>query len=464
MYISGPPGTGKSALVSEVCGDIMDVDWVKKAYINCMSVKSSKDIYGKLVEDLCDDLEDLECNEMHVLRKMFMPKKGAGRNVYIVTLDEIDHLLTLDLEILYTLFEWSLQRSSRLVLVGIANALDLTDRFLPRLKARSLKPQLLPFLPYTAPQIGSVITTRLKTLIPADGSTAPDYVPFIHPAASQLCSKKVASQTGDLRKAFDIICRALDLVESETKKKHQDALTEQSLQLSPSKTPLVENMNLSSSPLTRPTSTKPLPPPTLAASLATLTPTTAPRITIAHIARISASTFGNGTTQRLQALNLQQKAALCALCALEKKNKSRHSSSHTHNIFATPSKNANANAAPTVRALFETYSALCRRDDVLHPLTGTEFRDVLGSLETLGLVEGVEGRSGSFVAVGMGTPSKRGRGGMSGGMGIGIGMGDEKRVKSCVAERELSGVVEAGGAAEGILRSLLAGGGNGEGM
>jgi len=455
MYVSGPPGTGKSALVSEVCGDIMEVDWVKKAYINCMSVKSSKDIYGKLVEDLCDDLEDLESNEIRVLRKMFLPKKEAGRNVYIVTLDEIDHLLTLDVEILYTLFEWSLQRSSRLVLVGIANALDLTDRFLPRLKARNLKPQILPFLPYTAPQIGSVITTRLKTLTPAESSAAPDYVPFIHPAAIQLCSKKVASQTGDLRKAFDIIRRALDLVESETKKKHQDALTEQSLQSSPSKTPLVENMNLSSSPLTRPASTKPPAPPTLAASLATLTPTNAPRITIAHIARISASTFGNGTTQRLQALNLQQKAALCALCALEKKK--RHSSSQAHNIFATPSKTANA--APTVRTLFETYTALCRRDYVLHPLTGTEFRDVLGSLETLGLLEGVEGRSGSFVPVGMRTPSKRGRGGMGGGMNG--GMGDDKRVKSCVAERELVGVVEGSGAARGILRSLLAGGGDG---
>lgn len=76
---------------------------------------------------------------------------------------------------------------------------------------------------------------------------------------------------------------------------------------------------------------------------------------------------------------------------------------------------------------------------------------MVGSLETLGLVEGVEGRNGSFAKGGLGTPSKRGRGG-------GMGMGDEKRVKSCVAERELSGVVEGGGAAEGILRSLLAGG------
>ena len=457
MYVSGPPGTGKSALVGEVCGDIMEVDWVKKAYVNCMSVKSSRDIYGKLMEDLCDASCNMEGDEMQVLRKMFLPKKGASQSVYIVTLDEIDHLLTLDLEILYTLFEWSLQRSSHLVLVGIANALDLTDRFLPRLKARNLKPQLLPFLPYTAPQIGSIITTRLKSLITPSNSAAADYLPFVHPAAIQLCSKKVASQTGDLRKAFDIIRRSLDLVESETKKKHQDELNAQALQLSPSKTPLVDNINLSSPPIisTHPPTNK---PSSLAASLASLNPSNAPRVTIAHMARITASTFGHGTTARLQTLNLQQKAALCALCALERKNRTSSSSSshNNNNIFfpTTPSKTSRTAAvAPTVRSLFETYCALCKRDNVLHPLTGTEFRDVLGSLETLGLVEGVEGRGGSFAAAG--TPSRRGRGG---GGGLSGGLGDERRVASCVSRGELEGVLEAGGAGVGILRALLEGG------
>jgi cell division control protein 6 len=116
-------------------------------------------------------------------------------------------------------------------------ALDLTDRFLPRLKARKLKPQLLPFLPYTAPQIASIITTRLQSLLPENGergTVAAGYVPFLHPAAIQLCSKKVASQTGDLRKVFDICRRAIDLIESETKQKYQESLDPEALMLSPS--------------------------------------------------------------------------------------------------------------------------------------------------------------------------------------------------------------------------------------
>ena len=50
-------------------------------------------------------------------------------------LDEIDQLVTSDNQVLYTLFEWASKKESKLVLIGIANALNLTDRFLPRLKS-----------------------------------------------------------------------------------------------------------------------------------------------------------------------------------------------------------------------------------------------------------------------------------------------------------------------------------------
>ncbi|KAI9814738.1 MAG: AAA ATPase [Pycnora praestabilis] len=441
LYISGPPGTGKSALVNEVCEDFKSMESVKTAYINCMSLKDSKDVYGKLIGSLCSDNDTVEGNEMNTLYRTLASKKDITNDVFVVTLDEIDHLLTLDLEILYTLFEWSLQRSSRLILVGIANALDLADRFLPRLKSRNLKPQLLPLLPYTASQITSVITSRLMSLVAADAASAPDYVPFLHPAAIQLCSRKVASQTGDLRKAFDICGRAIDLIGSETKSKHRKEIDESAaIPFSPTKTPLIENMNLSSPPSSASLSGKPT--RTLTDSLAELTPENAPRATIAHVARIASSAFGNGTVQRLATLNLQQKATLCALVALEKKKRN----SPCNTIFATPSKTAKA--APTVRALFDAYSGLCKRDGMLQSLSSTEFRDVVGSLETLSLISGAEGRNGSFVGL-FGTPSKKGKG------GFGVGMGDERRIASCAGEKELEAAVQ--GVGSGILKGILSG-------
>ncbi|KAF1987686.1 cell division control protein Cdc6 [Aulographum hederae CBS 113979] len=446
LYISGPPGTGKSALVSEICEELKESAGVKFGYINCMSIKTGRDICSTLLEDFEEGQDVMEGTETAFLKDLFV-QRGV---THVVTLDEIDYLLDLDISLLYNLFEWSLKPSTNLVLVGIANALDFTDRFLPRLKSRSLKPQLLPFMPYNAAQIASVVTMKLKSAMP----DSTDFVPFIHPTAIQFLSKKVAAQTGDLRKAFSLALRAIDVIEAETKT--QLAKTSNgptpSPTPSPSKTPLVENLNLSSPPVPR-SPAKPSSPSkrrlAVLNPLAHLTIQTAPRATIAHVARVTASIFGNGTTQRLKALNLQQKAILCALVSLEAKNRATAAFDKPTPITSTPSKNRTA--APTVKLVYESYSGLCKRENLLSALTSTEFRDVLASLETQSLVSMVEGKNGTFSPqAGPGTPSRRGR---KAGAGLGLGAMEERRIVSCVGIGELRVSLE--GVGSGILEGLL---------
>ncbi|KAL2212444.1 cell division control protein Cdc6 [Sarocladium strictum] len=431
MYVSGPPGTGKSAMITEMVRQRAEDEDVKGMYVNCMSVKSSRDLYNTLLKSLDYESELSEADAIVALQDFFLPKNDDP-TVYLITLDEIDHILTMGLESLYRLFEWSLQKSSRLVLVGIANALDLTDRFLPRLKSKNLKPELLSFLPYTAAQVKNIITTRLKSLMP-EGKDA--FVPFIHPAAIELCSRKVSSQTGDLRKAFEICRRALDLVEAETRSKHEQEAREKMLQATPTKKPLGENVNGASTGASRNVVQ------IMAGSLRALTAETAPRASIGHLNKVTAAALSNGISQRLKALNLQQRAALCALVAFEHRTKA---SMKAGSLPSTPSKTQTL--APTVKVLFETYCRLCVRDSVLHPLSSSEFREVVGSLETLGLVSAVDGKNGSFV--GPQTPSKRGRKPVA-------ASGDDRRVASCVGDKEMESVADGVGA--GILRSILSG-------
>jgi cell division control protein 6 len=435
IYVSGPPGTGKSAFVNDVCRTVLSQS-IKTGYINCMSVKNAVDLYRTLLEEFVDITEIAEGDEMDALRNIFMQRKTS----YVVTLDEVDHLLELDIDLFYNIFEWSLQKSSGLVLVGIANALDLTDRFLPRLKARGLKPQLLPFLPYTAQQISSVITSKLKALLP----TGEGQLPFIHPTAILFLSKKVAAQSGDLRKAFDICRRAIDLIEADTRDQHAKKAAEitPSPTPSPSKTPLVENMNLSSPTKQAPCRAQEL-TSVIAASLASLTVETAPRATIAHMAKITAAVFSNGTSQRLRNLNLQQKAVLCSLSAIESKRRATAADA----VLSTPSRSHTT--SPTIKELFEAYTQLCKRENVLHPLTSTEFRDIVGSLETLSLISAVEGKAGSL-DVGAGTPSRRGRGKAFPGVVV-----EDRRVASTVGAKELGDALVGPGA--GILRGILDG-------
>lgn len=65
-------------------------------------------------------------------------------------------------DVLYTIFEWPYLPNSRLCLIGIANALDLTDRILPRLRARPhCHPQLLNFPPYSREELVAIVQDRL---------------------------------------------------------------------------------------------------------------------------------------------------------------------------------------------------------------------------------------------------------------------------------------------------------------
>lgn len=75
----------------------------------------------------------------------------------------MDQLESKKQSLLYTIFEWPSLYKSNLVLLGIANALDLTDRVLPRLQAKlDLAPKLFHFPSYSKEEIIEILTNRLK--------------------------------------------------------------------------------------------------------------------------------------------------------------------------------------------------------------------------------------------------------------------------------------------------------------
>lgn len=124
-------------------------------------------------------------------------------------MDEIDCLveqLKSDQEILYSIFALSECTNARLAIVGIANALDLTDRLLPRLRIRDMEPELLHFSAYTVDQISEILKSRVSDAVAAGG--------MISSEAVELTARKVATST-DLRKALDTIRSAVDAAELE---------------------------------------------------------------------------------------------------------------------------------------------------------------------------------------------------------------------------------------------------------
>lgn len=209
MYVSGAPGTGKTATLTHLLGAKSFT--YKSIFINCMVVKSSIAIYREVAKQLCPKKSPkTEKDALKVIENAIT----TSDSMTLLVLDEVDQLESKDQSVLYTVFEWPALKGSKLALVGIANSLDLTDRVLPRLQVKAAyKPTLLAYPPYTKQQIIDILTARLK-----EGAGENNPIPVITPRAIAFLASKISSLSGDLRKALDVCRRALELAETMARK------------------------------------------------------------------------------------------------------------------------------------------------------------------------------------------------------------------------------------------------------
>ncbi|KAK9827557.1 hypothetical protein WJX74_010373 [Apatococcus lobatus] len=120
-------------------------------------------------------------------------KSTHAAGLVVVVLEEMDALITGDQSLLYDLFQLPQAKGSRLVLLGISNSIDLTERVLPELRARGADPLLLPFASYSRANIVSLLNDRLAGL-PG---------PVFSPPSLEFCARKIASGSGDMRRALE---------------------------------------------------------------------------------------------------------------------------------------------------------------------------------------------------------------------------------------------------------------------
>ncbi|OQR69344.1 cell division control protein 6-like [Tropilaelaps mercedesae] len=195
LYVSGAPGTGKTVSITYVLDSLSLKYKFKSVFINCMTIQTVSLVYTKIVEGLGFPQSDLAGVQ-----------RGIRKHACAVVLDEVDQLQSSNQQILYSLFELVKLRDSKLILIGIANALDLTDKTIPLLQAYGCRPQLYHFAPYSDKQIVDILTSRL-----AESKS------IIKPMALNFLAKKVATCTGDVRKALDICRRAVEIVERQVR-------------------------------------------------------------------------------------------------------------------------------------------------------------------------------------------------------------------------------------------------------
>lgn len=161
IYISGTPGTGKTATVREVVAQLNaavqeeELDDFIFVEINGMKVTDPHQSYSLLWEALRGDRVS-PAHALELLEREFS-SPSPRRVPCVVLMDELDQLVTKNQSVMYNFFNWPGLRHSRLIVLAVANTMDLPERTLSnKISSRLGKaPCLPPFLLRAITQTGN---------------------------------------------------------------------------------------------------------------------------------------------------------------------------------------------------------------------------------------------------------------------------------------------------------------------
>ncbi|KAJ3724420.1 P-loop containing nucleoside triphosphate hydrolase protein [Lentinula raphanica] len=205
LYISGLPGSGKTALVTSVLRSFAgEFDEVKLITINCMALNGVDALWCRILDELS------LLKKKTPSRKQSKSKEAACTVVAnletkcIVLLDELDHIAptTQTFTSLLTLPE---SASGLLRMIGIANTHTLSNSSISTDCVRTLH-----FAPYTSAQLLRILQSRLTSIHDSEKSSAA-IAKLLPVPTLTLLTKKVASLTGDVRFLLEVLRGAVDL-------------------------------------------------------------------------------------------------------------------------------------------------------------------------------------------------------------------------------------------------------------
>jgi origin recognition complex subunit 1 len=207
IYISGTPGTGKTATVREVVSQLQalvvqeELDEFTFVEINGMKVTDPHQSYSLLWEAIKG--ERVSPSQALGLLEAEFSTPSPRRVPCVVLMDELDQLVTRGQGVMYNFFNWPGGRYSRLIVLAVANTMDLPERTLSNKISSRLGLTRITFPGYTHSQLQTIIASRLEG-VPGN---------IVDPDAIQFASRKVAAVSGDARRALDICRRAVEIVE-----------------------------------------------------------------------------------------------------------------------------------------------------------------------------------------------------------------------------------------------------------
>ncbi|KAI0276286.1 P-loop containing nucleoside triphosphate hydrolase protein [Russula aff. rugulosa BPL654] len=210
IYISGVPGTGKTATVHAVVRELKrmaeqnETNPFTYVEINGLRIPEPSAAYGLLWEAISghDTATDghLHLSSKvalkHLSRHFGSPRRiGPAGHACVVLMDELDQLMTAKQDVVYNFFNWPTLTGAKLVVLAVANTMDLPERVMSGRVRSRLGMVRINFQPYTTAQLEQIVHARLG-------------------GSNEVLSKDaVSSISGDARRVLDICRRTVELVQ-----------------------------------------------------------------------------------------------------------------------------------------------------------------------------------------------------------------------------------------------------------
>ncbi|XP_021056138.1 origin recognition complex subunit 1 [Mus pahari] len=205
MYISGVPGTGKTATVHEVirclqqAAQTNDVPPFQYVEVNGMKLTEPHQVYVQILQKLTGQKATAN-HAAELLAKQFC-SRGSQKETTVLLVDELDLLWTHKQDVMYNLFDWPTHKGAHLIVLTIANTMDLPERIMMNRVSSRLGLTRMSFQPYSHSQLKQILVSRLRNLKAFEDD------------AVQLVARKVAALSGDARRCLDICRRATEICE-----------------------------------------------------------------------------------------------------------------------------------------------------------------------------------------------------------------------------------------------------------
>ncbi|MEM5874979.1 MAG: AAA family ATPase [Candidatus Aenigmatarchaeota archaeon] len=195
IFIYGPPGVGKTAVVRFVLKEFESYSGIRCIYINCWEFNTSFSIIFEILRQLgvFSPRRGIAKDEIFTKLVEYLDK---SKNNLVVALDEIDILISKDQEVIYDLVRIGNYTRQKILLILISNNKYALRSLEERIKS-SLNLEEIEFKPYTFLEMKEIVEERMRLAFRS-----------YEEGVSAIVANKAVERGGDVRIALNILLKA----------------------------------------------------------------------------------------------------------------------------------------------------------------------------------------------------------------------------------------------------------------